>query len=184
MTTVDATLDDAFTTILAKAQQQFEQVLFGATLNFIWPGGGQSLVLANLDPLSLEIPYDCRIVYATLRAGDANAMPVSVSATISLQLSTFSTFGAYTPVNVSGANPTLTSQSSNNCSLTGWHVSLAEAESMTARVTAFTGTATWLWLAIKLRPTFALTDSSNYVNFGQQQNYTTAGGQAYTFRVP
>lgn len=167
------------------------QVLRPATMKFGWTGGGQPIAVTvdpitlasvptNADPMELDVPFACRIVWARLKAGDAAGMPVSVDATVDVQLSQFTTFGGQTPLYGSGTIPTLTSASSVDLSLTGWIVDLVTADTITAKLTTFTGQATWVTLSLQLRPTDVTVGNAYTTSAGTV--YTSANGRSYIFR--
>lgn len=132
-----------------------------ATVNFEWAGGGTQLTQTAADPILIEIPFPCTIVWAHLRAGDAAGNPSSVTATVDVELSQFETFGGKTPLYGTGTTPTLSSQSKNNVSLTGWKIDLTTGDTIIARLTALSGSATWLTLTLLLRPTDVPITTSN-----------------------
>lgn len=173
---VDTTLDIAFTTLLGKAQGTTTgtgsvvptptpgggggTVTTGGgttdtrlvSVNFEWGGGGAPLVLANADPVKMSIPFPCTIAAARVCAGDGVGHPVSVSASIDVAITQFSTFGSAVSLQGSGTVPRLQSDSVSNCNLSGWHTNLIAGDWLIARLSSFTGSATWVALELTLQP--------------------------------
>ena len=139
---------------ILKARQEIPDApLRTATMNFQWTGGGQALELENMDPIILEVPYPCRILWAHMRAGSAVGDPMPVSATISVQFSQFETFGASTPLHSVGTIPTLATQSSSDCDISDWHQELTTGDTLIAVMETYTGVATWVSLILLIRAT-------------------------------
>lgn len=165
---VDALLDDAFTRILGKAHQEFDQQnqlnLRSATINFEWNGGGQPLTTAidpltlyeyplTTDPVLVEVPFDATIVWAHMYAGDSRGNPIPISTMVDLTLSSLLTFGAQTPVYGIGARPEMVAESSVDLPLTGWQLNLVTGDTLMATPFTFTGVATWFALTLLIRTT-------------------------------
>jgi len=121
------------------------------TMNFQWTGGGQALVLANTDPVILEVPFPARLLWAHMRAGDANGFPIPVTTTVDLQWSKFENWGAQNPVYGVGTPPSLSSASSNDCDTTSWHLDYTTGDTFVASLSSFSGVATWVALILLLR---------------------------------
>jgi hypothetical protein len=164
---VDSVLDDAFTTLLAKARSLQDQLpraaIKPAMAHFQWTGGGQPIAVAvdpltfastptSCDPVLIEVPFPCTIQWAHLWAGDGDGNPVAVTATIEIFITTILTFGAAVPLKGTGTPPTLTLDSATDCDLTGWFINLVTGDALVARVETFTGLASWLALTLLLRP--------------------------------
>lgn len=153
-----------------------------ASIVFEWTGGGLPIVQANTDPVLVEVPMPCRIVWAHLYAGDVVGNPVATTATVNVQLTSLTTFGASTPLYGSGAIPALVSDSATNLDLTDWHRNLVTTDTLIGRLATFSGAATWLVLVLQLRPTdvpigvSAVTDDAG-------DPFTDADGNALTFRA-
>lgn len=151
---VDSLLDQAFTTLLNKARgPAIEQAVRPATINFVFSNNGAALVVTTRDPLLVEVPFPCRIVWVHLYAGDKNGAPVAVTATVDLFLTQWDHFGTFAPVYGSGTPPHLTLDSVANADLSGWQLHLTTGDTLMARLRTFTGAASWLALTLQLRPT-------------------------------
>ncbi len=172
--TVDAILEGAFTNLVAKAQQrQQEQAVRPANVVFPWTGGGQPLTQPTMDPIIAEIPFPCRLVWVHIWAGDAHGLPVPVSATFELQVTSVFTFGASAPLYGTGVPPALDNVFSANLDLTDWNMNLAIGDTLIAYPLTYTGTATWLAITIQLRPTDQAIGISELVdNAGTTMTFT------------
>lgn len=184
----DSTFDEAFTRLLGKATAD---ALAGGTaqaqsrpvgIDFTWTGGGLPLVLANLDPILVEVPIDSSIVWAHLYAGDANMNPVAVSATVDVQRTTFATFASRTPLYGLGLIPTLSAGYATDCDLTLWNMNFIVGDTIIARVASFTGTATWLALVLQLRPTQAVQLGVDTVTDSDGNTITDSAGNTLVLR--
>ena len=153
---VESILDGAFTELLAKAHQPLPddpRIRKPSTLNFQWSGEGAPLVLTQVGSRKLVIPYPARIQWARLSAGDALDNPVAVTATVRINLTSFTTFGASVPLSGTGTIPTITADSIADCDLTGWQTNLLPGDWLVARMMTYSGTAEWVSLDIMIRPT-------------------------------
>jgi hypothetical protein len=121
------------------------------TVPFFWPGGGAAPVPAAFDPLVVEVPDPGEIVWVHLYAGDVNGQPVAVTTAIDLQVTRWESFGGSSPVYGSGTVPRITADSSANVSLSGWFTHLEGGDALIAKMTSFSGTATWVAMNIKVR---------------------------------
>lgn len=191
--TVDAVLDSALTTLLVKAQRALvEDAVRPITINFKWGGGGIPLTVA-VDPITLasgarttdpdlvEVPYPARIVSVHMYAGDGAGAPVAVTATVDIQLTQFLAFGASIPLHGTGAAPRLQLDSISDTDLTGWQLNLTGTDTLIARLTSFTGTATWVACIVKLRPTDVPIGVETMFD-ASDVTYTDADGNPYVFR--
>jgi hypothetical protein len=152
--TAEATLDLAFTTLLAKARpNDLPAAVRPATIDFIWTGGGQPLDATMMDPILVEVPFPARLVWAHMFAGDGTGGAVPVQATLDLRLTSLSAFGTSSPVYGTGSPPRLDSFAATNLSLDGWQLNFATGDALIAFPVTFIGTATWLALTLQLRPT-------------------------------
>jgi hypothetical protein len=153
---VDSVLDSAFTTLLAKARQRADELARPsprpATLNFGWGGGGVALTAATADPILLEVPWPGEIRWAHMYAGDANGVPVAVTATISVQITRLTTFGGVLPLHGT-AIPTLTAAAAADLVVTTWVQNLLPGDALIGRLETFEGDATWISLNLLLYPT-------------------------------
>lgn len=163
----DATLDQAFTTLLAKAQKRLldspQATVKPATINFEWTGGGQPITVAvdpitllstpAVDPVLVEVPFPSTIIWAHMFAGDAAGRPVAVSASVDVELTQLLTFNASTSISAGGFSPALSSQAVSDLSIVGWQTNLATGDLLIARLTSFVGLATWVALTLQILPT-------------------------------
>jgi len=159
--------DTAFTILLGKAQGTIAEVapapiptgggttIITATTNYIvafmFGGGGSALSTTTVDPYLVEVPDPGEIVSAHTYAGNSTATPVAVTATVDLQRTSFTTFGGSSPVYGSGTPPRLQADSIGNASLSGWFTHLDTGDTLIARLSAFSGTATWVALMLRVR---------------------------------
>ncbi len=180
---IDATLDSAFTLLLQKSlQAEQEGVVKPATINFMWTGGGQALNLLTLDPIMVEIPFASTLVWAHMFAGDGVGGAIDVSATVELRLSNFANFGSSLPLYQTGLIPTLDTVASMDLDITDWLTNFDGGDIITAYPVTFTGTATWMALVLRLRPTeSAIGVSATEDNSGEVM--TTNDGEAMQFRA-
>ena len=178
----EATLDAALTLLLAKATTPgADPTTRTAVMKYGFTGGGTAIDPTLMDPIDLDVPFPCRIVWARLKAGDGLGAPVPVTATVELRLSQFETFGGSVPLYGDGTMPTLTAAPSVDCDLTGWQINLTDLDTITARIVTFTGSASWLSLQLKIRATefqLGITD----VLDGSSIVYTDAAGNPYVYR--
>jgi len=150
---IDGTLDSAFTLLLQKSlQAEQEQVVRPANVIFPWTGGGQPLTQPTMDPIIAEIPFPCRLVWVHMWAGDAQGLPVPVSATIELQVTNIFAFGASLPLYGTGVLPTMDNVFAADLDLTDWNMNLATGDTIIAYPLTFSGSATWLSITMQLRP--------------------------------
>lgn len=154
----DSVLDEAFTRLLGKvqqeaAQQQVAAAVRPATINFVWGGGGLPIVAANCDPLLVEVPFPSFVVWAHLYAGDALGHPVEVTATVEVRLTQLLTFGDSVPLYGLGLPPHMTVAAVADVNVQAWQQNLITGDALVARLATFSGTATWLALVLQLRPT-------------------------------
>lgn len=181
---VDTTLDTAFTTLLGKAQGTITgtvvppstgggggTVITGgssdtrpASVNFEWSGGGATLNLNNVDPIKVSIPFPCSIAAARLCAGDGQGHPVSVSASVDVEITQFGSFGSSTALQGSGTIPRLQSDAISNCDMSGWHTNLVASDWLIARLASFSGSATWVAFELVLQPTSVQLGVSNVID--------------------
>lgn len=191
--TVDAVLDGALTTLLIKAQRALvEDAVRPITINWKWSGGGVPITVAvdpitlasgatTVDPDLVEVPYPARLVSVHMYAGDGAGAPVAVSATVDIRLTQFLAFGASIPLSGTGAVPTLQLDSISDTDLTGWQLNLTGTDTLIARLTSFTGTATWVACVMKLRPTDVPIGVETMVD-ASAVTYTDASGNPYVLR--
>lgn len=173
---VDTTVDTAFTTLLGKAQGTTTGTgsvvppplpvvgggggttgggsvsLLPVTVNFEWAGGGAVLVPSSLDPIKVSIPFPCTIAAARLCAGDGQGHPAAVTATLDVEITQFGSFGSSRALQGSGTAPRLQSDSVSNCNLSGWQTNLVAGDWLIARLTSFSGSATWIAFELVLQP--------------------------------
>ncbi len=182
---VEGQLDQAFTTLLAKARQRAEEQAGitprTASIIFEWAGGGLPLVAANTDPVLIEVPFDSTIVWAHMYAGDAAGLPVAVTATVAVAFTLLSTFGAQSALNGTGLQPSLQADSIRDVDLTSWHTNLLTGDTIIARLASFAGAATWVALSLQLRATQVQIGVAPYVDTGGD-TYVDASGSSYVFR--
>ncbi len=180
--TVDSTLDQAFTLLLAKAQQRIPQPgLRPGGIDFMWGGGGQAITLATMDPLLVEVPFPSRLVWAHMYAGDGVGQPSLVTATIQVKLTSVASFGTSIPLSGTGTAPNLNLQSASDCDITDWQLNYDTGDTLIAYPTVFTGAATWLALTLQLRPTDANLGAEDVLdNVGDQM--TLNDGTLLEFR--
>jgi hypothetical protein len=114
-------------------------------------GGGAVLTTSGSDPRIIEVPDPGELVWVHMYAGDANAQPVAVTATVDLQRTRLSTFGGSSPVYGSGTAPSLSGSATADMSLAGWFPHFESGDTLIARLTSFSGTATWVAMMIKVR---------------------------------
>ncbi len=165
---VDSVLDGAFTILLAKAQRKLLDTppvtMKPASVNFEWTGGGAPIAVAidpitfvsaptAADPVLIEIPFPCSIGWAHLFAGDAAGRPMVASATVDVQLTQITNLGSSIALYGTGAIPQLSNASAAIIDLTNWQPNLLTSDILIARLTAFTGLATWVALTLQLVPT-------------------------------
>lgn len=156
--------DTAFTILLGKAQGT--GVVAGPvappsstpvaqsssyTVPFLFLGGGSALSTSTQDPLTVEVPDPGEIVWVHMYAGNPTAQPVAVTATVDLQVTRWETFGGSTPVYGSGTPPRLQSDSVSSANLAGWFTHFDSGATLIARLTAFSGSATWILLLVRVR---------------------------------
>ena len=171
----DTDFDAAFTILLGKAQgvivptgppvptpitgtggTTVVETTRPATVVFEFSGGGTTLNTLTQSPAFAEIPFSSTIVYAHMYAGSNTGAPVAVSATIDVEVAPLGAFGSGIPLAGSGNNPALAAQSSATISTSGWlgiAVPLDQGDSLVARLTSFSGSATWVSLTLQIRPT-------------------------------
>lgn len=165
--------DQAFTILLGKAQQNVSQTVPSTTpaptpgggtsgggttittgtyvVAFEWGGAGAALQSTTADPILVEVPDSGDIVWVHLYAGNVSGAPSAVSATIDLQRTAFGSFGSSTSLSGSGTPPRIQSDSIANTSLSGWSTHLNAGDTLIARLTSFTGLATFLVLILRVR---------------------------------
>lgn len=158
--------DTAFTTLLGKAVGVITTT--GATtapsttgttgtetgstysVVFLFGGGGSTLTTA-VDPILLEVPDSGDLVWVHLYAGSASGAPVAVTSTLALNATTYASFGSSTSLYGAGTPPRLQADSHTSISLAGWTTHLDAGDVLISRITAFSGTATWLALIVRVR---------------------------------
>lgn len=178
----DSVLEGALTMLLEKAQRQgIDPPVRPANLDLAFVGGGQPLTAATADPVSHEIPFPCRLVWAHMYALDGRGRPISVSATIDVQITQFSTLGASAPLYGSASIPALSAASSADLSLSGWQLNLITGDIIIATLATFTGSALKVGLALQFRPTDVPIGVSGYTDAGGG-SYVDANGEVYVFR--
>lgn len=190
---IDSVLEGALTTVLVKAQRALaEPAVRPATINFEWSGGGIPIPVAvdpitlasgptTLDPILVEVPFPCRIVWAHMYAGDAAGNPIAVTASADVRLTQLLTFGGSVPLSGTGTPPGLQADSIADADLTGWQLNLTTTDTLIARLTTFTGTATWVALVLQLRPTDVPIGVETMLD-ASDVTYTDADGNPYVFR--
>jgi hypothetical protein len=114
-------------------------------------GGGEALSVAGSDPRIIEVPDPGEIVWVHLYAGNASAQPVAVDVTIDLQRTRLSTFGGSSPVYGSGTPPSLSGSATADMSLVGWFTHFESGDTLIARLSSFTGAATWVAIFVNVR---------------------------------
>ena len=115
-------------------------------------------------PILTEVPDDGEIVWCHLYAGGATAQPVAATATIELQRTTWSTFGGSSPVYGSGSAPSLNADSVANTSLSGWSTHVAAGDTLIGRITAFSGSATWVTMVLRVRRDVVVQTQSSLID--------------------
>lgn len=167
MSTPEALVDRALTTLLEKARQREDELSRPtprpATLNFQFSGGGTAPVTTTTDPILLEVPWPGEIRWAHMYAGDINGQPVAVNATIDVSITRLSTFGGTLPL-YGSAIPTLTAASTADLVVTTWIKNLLPGDALIARLMSFDGLATWVSLNLLLYPTNSDLGSSTLVS--------------------
>ena len=164
--TYETDFDAAFTLLLGKAQGTYtytnptptpagggtpSAVATSYSVCFMFSGGGRALIAAQVDPILVEVPDDGEIVWVHLYAGDINAAPVAVTATVDLQITRWETFGGSSPVYGTGNPPSLQADSVGSPSLAGWFPHFQAGDTLIARLSLLSGTATWIAMIIKVR---------------------------------
>lgn len=190
--------DSAFTLLLGKAQGVITPtptpipITGGGTttpvaqdtsyvIAFTFGGGGTPLSAATADPVLIEAPDPGEIVWVHLYAGSANYEPVAVTAVLDLQRTRWETFGGTTPVYGSGTSPRITADTQANMSLAGWFAHMDAGDTLIAKLTSFSGTATWLSMQIKVRRESTVLAQSTVVDAAGNQ-YVDASGNFYVYR--
>lgn len=175
-------LVEAWRTLLSKAQRpELPPAVRPATVNFNWGGGGVPIVLANTDPVLVEVPFPSRIVWAHLYAGDATGLPMAVTASVEVRVTQFTEFGGSVALYGSGTVPALSSASRADLDLTGWQVNLITGDALIGRLLTFTGAATWVTLSLLLRPTDVPIGVTSVID-ATSNSYTDANGNLYVYR--
>lgn len=154
---VDSLLDAAFTTLLGKAHQEFEAAAEApavrpATININFSGGGSALSVGK--PCMLRIPFPCVIYLAEIYAGNEQGLPVNVTCTVDVWLTSILSFtaGGQTPI-YGATRPGLTAASSATIDISNWLVNLMPTDRLMARIATWSGAATWLALLLQVIPT-------------------------------
>jgi hypothetical protein len=179
---VESALDQAVANILTLARQEDgPRSVRPGGLDFGWSGGGQPIDATLTDPILLEVPFDARIVWAHLYALDGAGEFAPVTATVEVRIRQAVAGGASTALYGTGTIPALTSVGFADLDTTGWQLNLSVGDAMTARLTALTGVANVVVLAIQLRPTDAPLGISDVVdNTGNA--FVDNAGNRFVFR--
>jgi hypothetical protein len=150
-------------------------------LDFGWSGGGQPIDITAVDPMLLEVPFDARIVWAHLYALDGAGNPAPVTATVELRIRQATARGGTTALYGTGSVPALSSAGFAELDTTGWLTNLTIGDAVIARLTALTGVANVVVLAIQLRPTEAPLGIAGVVDSGGDA-FVDASGNRFVFR--
>ncbi len=156
---VDSNLDRAIALILQKANRPgIDPAIKPLTINWTFSAGGSAVVTTACAPLLVEIPYPCTIVWAHMYSGvqTGGFSPVT-SAIVDVIMTQLDTPDRYTHLYGDGTIPTMTSASTADLDLTGWHVNLITGDTLIARLQTFSAPTTpivsWLSLVLLCRPT-------------------------------
>lgn len=165
----DSVLDQAFTTLLAKAQRPLLDAtatappIRPATINFEWTGAGSPIAVAvdpisfasspaAVDPILVEVPFACTIGWAHMFAGDAAGNFQTADARVDVRLTQLG-LGSSVSLSGTGAGPALSGVGAAILDLEGWQSNLVVGDILIARLTSFSGSATWVALTLQLLPT-------------------------------
>jgi len=108
---------------------------------------------ATVDPILVEVPFSCSLQWVHLYAGDATGRPTVVTATVDIALTQITTFGTAASIVGTGVSAILAAASVSTIPLLGWVTNFTTGDILIARLTSFTGLATWLTCSLLLRAT-------------------------------
>lgn len=152
---VNPELDAMWISILRKAQQQIEKPPASpSTLMINFDGAGQVLTVGQGG--ILQVPFPCRILGCTVYSGIASVLgPVPVlttAASIYVGLAVKGFWGSGSvPLNNTGVAPFITDAFESEIDIDGWLTDLQPGDLISYSLVSFTGTATFLTVAINVR---------------------------------
>lgn len=142
---------------------------------------------AGLPPQSgmagvIELTFPCQIISAHMYAGTSTFDPTPSTATIDVQLSTFSQYGGGGRVSLTGGSrPSMTSVTKQNIDVSGWIQQLNPGDVLLYRLVSMTGFATFISLQIGVRRLDAALAETTVVDSGGN-TLTDASGTTLEFR--
>lgn len=186
---VDSVLDQAFTTLLAKARQRTVDdtpvaAAQTAVILINFDGGGVPLV-AGASGNVPEITFPCTILACHLYAGivvGGVPQPVAVSAGVELRLGAQGLWASGSVPLYGGTRPGMTAVAEANPSIAGWTTELQPGDLLPNALFSFTGPATFLTVALPVRRLEVVGLGVLGLTDGAGDAFTDAGGASFTIR--